>query len=499
MPDLSPLIDLASILNRQTDFDEILRLVSHRSADILQADAALIMMINPATQQTTKTVIRQGSEVKSRRFHAVQEQITGWMLESNRPLICADIGTDPRFTISNKEELPFRSAIASLLITENAVLGSIIVLNSEHSLEFTADDLSMLEKVTIIVAPYLRNIEKIKEFFSPNISENALLKKYADVGLIGTSRKFVELLQAIEAAARCDVRVVLEGESGTGKELIARAIHRFSNRNGNAFVTVDCGAIPEHLIESELFGHKKGAFTGALQDRKGLIEEATLGTLFIDEIASLPLEMQSKFMRFLQEGEVRPLGSNTQRKVDVRIVSASSQSLRKLVEAGKFREDLFFRLHVYPIYAPSLRERKKDIVLLANHFLAKFSKRQNKKVYAFCPDILNYFRQRAWQGNIRELENFVERLITVAPVQAEAFLLKMLPDDLRKDFEKVIQAKEYSLDDRPLAESVAEFEEKLIRQALAENTWNQSQAARMLNISEHTLRYKMKKLKIVKP
>ncbi len=158
---------------------------------------------------------------------------------------------------------------------------------------------------------------------------------------MGADKKFVELLQAIEAAARCDVRVVLEGESGTGKELIARAIHRFSSRNARPFIAVDCGAIPQHLLESELFGHKKGAFTGATQDRKGLIEEADGGTLFIDEIANLPIDMQSKFMRVLQESEVRPLGANRPKKVNVRIVSASSQSLRKLVEAGQFREDLF--------------------------------------------------------------------------------------------------------------------------------------------------------------
>ena len=201
--------------------------------------------------------------------------------------------------------------------------------------------------------------------------------------------------------------------------MLARAIHTFSARNNKPFVAIDCGAIPLNLVESELFGHVKGAFTGATTDRKGLFAEADSGTLFIDEIASLPIDMQAKLMRVLQEGEIRPIGSNSTHKVDVRVIAAGSTSIRQLVDAGQLREDLYYRLHVYPIPVPSLRERQRDIPILANHFLSKFAGQQGKRAQAFHEEITDFMRIRPWPGNIRELENFVERLVTLCPPNME--------------------------------------------------------------------------------
>ena len=318
------------------------------------------------------------------------------------------------------------------------------------------------------------------------------------MGLIGKSKRFIELLHSIESCTRCDVRVVLEGGSGTGKELIARAIHRFSSRHSKPFLAIDCGAIPAHLVESELFGHKKGAFTGATFDRKGIVEAADGGTLFIDEIANLPIEMQTKFIRFLQEGEIRPVGADAPKTVNVRVLSASSRSLLKLVEKGKFREDLYFRVHVYPIHVPSLGDRAQDIELLCNEFLQIFSKQQHKQIKSFHVDILQYMQGKLWKGNIRELENFVERLVTVAPSTCEIFSPFFLPRDLKKEFSKISKDDSHFVPQKSLADTVVELEERMIRKALIESEWNQSQAARTLNLSEHTLRYKMKKLNIAK-
>jgi len=279
---------------------------------------------------------------------------------------------------------------------------------------------------------------------------------------------------------------------------VARAIHQFSARQQQPFVAIDCGAIPANLIESKLFGHVKGAFTGASQDRKGLLEEANHGTLFMDEIANLPIEMQAKFMRVLQEGEVRPLGSNQTRRIDVRFITASSQFLHKLIEQGKFREDLFYRLHVYPISLPFLRERQPDIPLLAEHFLHKFSRQQQKPVESFHAAILDYMKHRPWEGNIRQLENFIERLVTLAPPEMKILDAAILPPDIKKELKHTPSATEEPAIDQALPDRVAEFEARLIRQALENNDWSQSQAARQLRIPVQTLHYKMNKLGIAK-
>ncbi len=305
-------------------------------------------------------------------------------------------------------------------------------------------------------------------------------------------------MQSIDAAARCDVRILLEGESGTGKELVARAVHKLSSRNKNKFVAIDCGAIQPNLVESELFGHIKGAFTGALTDRKGLIEEANGGTLFMDEINNLPFDMQSKLLRVLQDEEIRPVGSNQIKKINVRIISASSVSLWKLVTEKKFREDLYFRLNVYPIFVPPLSERVEDVPMLAEHFLRKFSLKQEKEIEGFSEVVLDFMKQRHWTGNIRELENFVERVVTLTNKKQKVIDYKVLPVEVQKELTKLKRNASIILPTKSLSESLADYEEELLRKTLISCKWNQSKAARALNISEHDIRYKMKKLNIKK-
>ena len=317
--------------------------------------------------------------------------------------------------------------------------------------------------------------------------------------MIGKSERFLELLKSIESVAKCDVRVLLEGETGTGKELIAKAIHKASQRSDKKFVVVDCSSISANLIESELFGHVKGAFTGAMKDRIGLVEEADGGTLFIDEINHFPTELQAKMLRFLQEKEFRPVGSNEVRKSDVRVIAASSVSLVKLVEQGKMREELFYRLNVYPVIVPSLNDRMEDITLLGHHFLAKFAAQQNKNGEAFDSELIEYLLHRQWKGNIRELENFIERMVTVASSFDKIISKEILPAEYQKEFENLKILKPTEGSNPSLIESLAQLEIQLIREALINNDWNQSKTARALKIPEQTLRHKMHRLHIIKP
>ncbi len=229
-----------------------------------------------------------------------------------------------------------------------------------------------------------------------------------------------------------------------------------------------------------------------------MLEEAEHGTLFMDEIANLPFDMQAKFLRVLAQGEVRPLGSNKSRPIDVRLITASSQPLQKLVEKQQFREDLFYRLHVYPISVPSLHERQSDIPLLAHHFLKRLARQQQKQAESFRENLIDYMKRRPWEGNIRQLENFVERLVTLAPAEMKRLDDSILPSEIKKDVKRSPNFVEDADPRKSLPERVAEYEAQIIRQALEANGWSQSQAARQLRIPVQTLHYKMKKLGIEK-
>ena len=390
---LESLIELAQILGQQNDYEEVLRLVVEKASNLVNSNASLIIMINPKTRNTIKTIYAERN-IDDVQNNFVHTSISGWVILNNTSLFSPDIKTDSRFRKKLFDKVKAKSAICVPFRVENIIIGTLLLLNNEDNNSFTIHDLSLIDKLSAIASPYLRCTQDIAQFFISPLPKQALLNKYAMMGLLGKSKKFIELLQSIESAARCDVRVLLEGESGTGKELIARAVHKLSSRNQNKFVAIDCGAIQPNLVESELFGHIKGAFTGALTNRKGMFEEANGGTLFMDEINNLPFEMQSKLLRVLQDEEVRPVGSNQSRKVNVRLITASSSSIQKLVIGKKFREDLYYRLNVYPIYVPSLNDRVEDISFLADHFLKKFSSEQKKEIEEIHEEVLDYLKQR---------------------------------------------------------------------------------------------------------
>jgi transcriptional regulator with GAF, ATPase, and Fis domain len=491
--------DLAIILGQQNEFQEILRVVSSKASTIFNAQITSIMMINPGTQNTIKTIIKKVKNNRGKDYKFVQTNVIGWVAKNNQSLLVNDIRTDVRFRKNLFKDTSIRSVMCAPLKSEGISIGYLVLFDKSDNAKFELEELTLLEKFAAIAAPFLSNVQKIEQYFNTPLPQAALIAQYEQYGLIGKSNNFIELLRAVEAAVRCDVRILLEGKSGTGKELIARAIHQCSSRKQYPFVAIDCGAIPENLIESELFGHVKGAFTGANHERKGLIEEANRGTLFIDEIANLPFNMQAKLLRVIQEGEIRVVGSNKIRKVDVRFISASSSSLHDLVDKQQFREDLYYRLHVYPINVPTLNERQEDIPLLANNFLTKFAKKQQKQVSSFDRSVLDFMQKKNWSGNIRELENFVERLVTLLSPDKSVIDYDILPSEFQEEFKILPMSREDHSIGKSLQEDLAEYEKHLIRQTLMQNNWNQSKAARILKISERTMRYKMEKLGINKP
>lgn len=493
------LLELAIELGELSDFEEILSLISTKATEFFNAGIASIMMVNPVTNETIKTIFRINKTKSKQRYQLAQNVITGYVLHEKKSLLSTNLKQDSRFRSGIFSDETVESALCVPLKTNSAVLGCLVLFNKKGNGTFEEQELTMLENMAVICAPFVNNARKIREYFEAIIPDNVLLDKYKLLGLRGKSKVFIELLRTVESAARCDVRVFLEGRTGTGKELIARAIHKLSERNQQPFVAADCGAIPHDLIESELFGHVKGAFTGATQNRKGLFAQAHNGTLFLDEIANLPMQAQTKLMRVLQENEVRPIGSDNVQKINVRIIAASSSSLNEMMEKNLFREDLYYRLVVYPIHIKSLKQRKEDIPLLASHFLEIHARKQDKKASHFHFDLIDYMKRQPWPGNIRELNNFVERLVTMAPVEATVLQPDMAPMNLSFKNSHSEKGKNGNDKNKSLKERLLDYERQIILQTLQENDWNQSATARILQMSESLIRHSMKKLNIVKP
>jgi DNA-binding NtrC family response regulator len=309
--------------------------------------------------------------------------------------------------------------------------------------------------------------------------------------IIGQSPEMRRLFQVIGQVARTTATVLITGESGTGKELIARFIHRQSPRRDRPFVPVNPAAAPETLIESELFGHERGAFTGAYQRKLGKFELAQGGTLFLDEIATLKLDLQVKLLRALQEREVERVGSTRSIRVDVRIIVATNTDLKKAVSRGTFREDLFYRLNVVPLTVPPLRERREDIPLLAEHFIRKYNREFRRRIAGLAPDALGALQTYPWPGNVRELENIVERF--VALVEGPVIQLTDLPLDLAmaEHPRRAIEAEGLSL-----KEALEQFERRFVQHVLDRAGWNQTEAARLLGLHRNGLKLKIEKWKL---
>ncbi len=329
--------------------------------------------------------------------------------------------------------------------------------------------------------------------------ENQLLRKevgkeYSFEKIVSKNEQMRKMFDVIKKVSQYKSTVLITGESGTGKELVARALHYNSNRSPNPFIAVNCGAIPENLLESELFGHAKGAFTDAIRTKKGLFEEADGGTLFLDEIGELPGPLQVKLLRVLQDGEIRRIGESKPIQIDVRIVAATVKDLSKEVNEGRFREDLFYRLNVLPIHIPPLRERKEDIPLLIQHFIGKYNQAMNKNVADIDHKALETLINYKWYGNVRELENTIERAIVLS--EKNNIELENLPIEIQ-NFKEEFQVEQWPDEEYSVKKTSKILEINLIKKALKKTKGNHTHAAKLLEISHRALLYKIKEYGIV--
>ncbi len=345
-----------------------------------------------------------------------------------------------------------------------------------------------VDELKIIVQKALERAELVDE----NVYlRKALEQKYTFNNIIGRSARMQAIFSLIERIARTASTVLIQGESGTGKELIARAIQYASPRAANRILAINCGALPESLLESELFGHERGAFTGAVREKKGLFQEANRGTLFLDEIGEMSLTMQVKLLRALQERKIRKVGGNAEESVDVRVIAATNQNLEERIAKGDFREDLFYRINVIPIQLPPLRQRREDIPLLVDFFLHKYCEEMNLSPRQISIDAMRMLEGYDWPGNVRELENMIER--TLALAHSEIITTKDMPVQLlthRKSLAEIVTLPEEGLD---LEAYLEDIRAQLMVQALERTSGVQTQAAELLGMSFRSFRYYAKK------
>ncbi|NPA49973.1 MAG: GAF domain-containing protein [Thermodesulfobacteria bacterium] len=482
---------LSSSLNMRQALEEILAILAEK----LDMRRGTITIFNPRTQEIQIEVAHGlTAEARKRGRYRLGEGITGQVVATGQPIIVPAITNDPRFLNKTRSRKPSEKDKISFIcvpIKSGAkILGTLSVdrIFSDHvSLE---EDVRFLTIISGLIAQTVANIQAIQEEKERLLEENRKLKrelqgKYSLENFIALSSRMQEVLEMIERVAPSSATVLLRGESGTGKSLIAKLIHFNSPRANGPFITVACTALPENLIESELFGYEKGAFTGALSRKRGLFEEANGGTIFLDEIGDLPLPLQAKLLHVIQEKEFYRVGSTRPIKVDVRIITATNRNLEELVEKGLFREDLYYRLNVFPIYVPPLRERSTDIIPLAEFFLEKYSREHGKEIKRLSSPAIDLLVQYHWPGNVRELENVIERAVLVC--DEEVIRSYHLPQSLQTAESSNTYAR------KSLAQAVKNLEMELIIEALKETRGNQSKAAQMLDTSLRILNYKIRK------
>ena len=498
LKELTVLYEISQLIGSTLDCQEVLSDILSIFHARLGMNRGTITILNSASGELEIRAAHGMTEEEVKRGrYLVGEGITGKVVETGEPAVIPQIEKEPLFLNRTRSRDNLKKSDISFICvpikTGSNIFGALSVdrlFSEEIAFE---EDVRLLSIVTSMIAQGLKIQQMVQDEKKQLLTENITLKeklreRYSLYNIVGTNNKMTEVFQMIERIADTDVTVLIRGESGTGKELVANAIHFNSSRALKPFLKLNCAVLPDTLIESELFGHEKGAFTGATEQRMGRFERADGGTLFLDEIGTLNLTAQAKLLRVLQEKEFERIGGNRTFRVDVRIITATSKDLERSIEEGTFREDLYYRLNVFPIFMPALRERKTDILLLADYFVEKFNQKHKKDVRRISTPAIDMLIQYHWPGNVRELENCIERAVLFCTDRV--IHSYHLPPTLQTG------ERSGTIPSLSFEEALKNYEKELIIDALKNSRGNMAEAARLLNTTERILSYSVKKLQI---
>ena len=475
------LIEINSLINsNNSDLHSLLSQILDSATKLCKGEASSLLLVNKETQELYFEAATGSKGAEAAKYTVkLNEGIAGWVATHNKSIIVNDVENDERHSkkIPNKIGYSSKTMIAAPMRLEDECIGVIELLNKKGNTDFSRDDLEWLEIFANQAALAVRNAQNLQRAtVEINQLQKELSKNKGYHTLVAKSPLILEKLDIIQRVSQTDSSVLILGESGVGKELFAERIHFLSARSAKPFVRINCAALPENLLESELFGHVKGAFTSAIQNRPGRFEFADGGTVFLDEIGDMPLSLQAKLLRVLQEKSFEKVGSDVSQSVDVRILAATNRDIEDMVEKGEFRSDLYYRINVLPIYVPPLRQRPEDIPELADYFLKKYQEETKKQFKGFSGEAMEFMLSYAWPGNVRELENAIERACVIGKgniIQKEDLFMRTASSAIEG---------EAVGGSRNLKNAVNSFKVHFIQKVLEENNWNQTEAARILDI-----------------
>ena len=499
------LLKITEILGKPGKLKEIFQNIMNILSNAFPIKRGMLVLLTPENKLKIFQGYRLSEEAIKRGVYEIGEGITGKVVKNGEPISIKNIFANQEFLNRmkirrSKKEI---SSFFAIPIKYNNKIGGVLSIEKnfidDNNFQNTEETLILISS---LISHKVENFEHLEKERNMLIAKNLELKeklglKDNEPPLIGKNNKICEILQTINIVADTDATVLITGNTGTGKEILAQKIHFTSKRTALPFISINCAAIPENLLESELFGYKKGAFTGATSDKKGKFLLADKGTIFLDEIGDLDLNMQSKLLRVIQEKTIEPLGSEKSIKVDIRIIVATNRNLLNLVQEDKFREDLFYRVNVISFQLPDLKERKDDIPLLINHFIEKYNKKYNKRITEVTPSCLNILLDYEWPGNIRELENIIERAVILSTYNT--IDETSLPGIMVKSKTEPARLENFILNEIGITHSgnihkniTEKIEKYLIDYALIKFNNNQSEASKFLGLHRNTLREKIK-------